>query len=89
MSNTPMTDTIVNLFNAMKNEQNQDEKYLAMLRHARRLERERADLIAALAQFEQLIDRPVAESGGYSYTMANAPTELVSAARALLARVQS
>jgi hypothetical protein len=55
MSNTPMTDTIVNLFNAMKNEQNQDEKYLVILRHARRLERERAELIAALKACADLL----------------------------------
>jgi hypothetical protein len=85
---TPLTDAA--LFNhSEKTRIASLEVVAAVAEVSRRLERDRAELIAALAQFEQLIDRPIAESGSYSYTMANAPTELVSAARTLLARVQS
>jgi cytochrome c2 len=48
---------------------------------------DRAELIAYLAAVEQLIDRPVAESGGYHYTVANMSIELVSTIRATLARI--
>jgi hypothetical protein len=51
MSATPLTDTL----NAMKGWQSEGEEYLAMLQHARRLERERAELIAALKACADLL----------------------------------
>jgi hypothetical protein len=79
MTDTPMTDTL----NAMKEWQSQGEEYLAMLQHASRMERERAELIAALesaaATIQQLVDigRMPANNKG------------LRDARALLAKVRS
>ncbi len=63
---------------------NQIKRLRRMSRPA--LEMEYSELFARLSAVEQLIDRPVAESGGYHFTVANMPAELVSEIRALLAR---